>query len=245
MDLQRARWRPQATVQVGDDERGPRATPELDRAVADDHDQAGSLRGQRSQQSTEIALYGIDVEGLLPLQSQRQSDTGQLYAGNVELPSQQTGDGRTGGDRLDLSRNLLAEAHGDAPHGHCRTWKPREVDLADGQIGIGLARHECSNALANGLTVEHTRQQQGRKQKEDDREADDARQPRDDTADRHLPSGSAWTGRRAVDGPELFTGGESGRESSSNDQPGGRIMFLALSMLCGACATPAQVTNGP
>src|SRR5215467_9200592 len=245
MDLQRARWRPQATVQVGDDERRPRATPELDRAVADDHDQVGSLRGQRSQQSTELALYGVDVEGLFPLQNQRQSDTGQLHTRNVELPSQQTGDGRTGGDGLDLSRNLLAEAYRDAPHGHRRTRKPREVYLADGQIGIGLARHECSNALANGLTVEHTRQEQGRKQKEDNREADETRQPRDDTADRHLRSGSAWTGRRADEYPELFAGGNSGIESRSNDLPGGRIMSLALSTLCGTCATPAQAKNGP
>src|SRR5215471_2071181 len=230
MDLQRARGRPQATVQVGDDERRPRTTPELDRAVADDHDQAGSLRGQRSQQSTELALYGVDVEGLLPPQSQRQSETGQLDAGNVELPSQQAGDGRTGGDGLDLSGNLLAEADGDAPHGHRRARKPREVDLADGQIGIGLTQHECSNALSNSLTVEHTRQEQGRKQKEDDREADEARQPRDDTADGHLCSESAWMGRRLVEW--LFAGGKSGRESSSIDQPSGRTMSLALYALC-------------
>src|SRR5215470_15054749 len=245
MDAQRARRGPQATGQVGDDQRGPRATPELDRAVADDHDQAGSLRGQRSQQSTELALYRVDVEGLFPLQSQRQGDTGQLHAGNIELPSQQTGDGRTGGDGLDRSRDLLAEAHGDAAQGHRRTRKPREVDLADGQIGVGLVQHECSNALSNGLTVEHTRQEQGRKQQEDNREADEARQPRDDTAERHLRSGSAWTGSKADECPELFAGGNSRRESSSNDQPGNRIMSLASSTLCGAGAAPAQAKNGP
>src|SRR5215470_10101509 len=245
MDAQRARRGPQATGQVGDDQRGPRATPELDRAVADDHDQAGSLRGQRSQQSTELALYRVDVEGLFPLQSQRQGDTGQLHARNVELPSQQTGDGRPGSDGLDRSRDLRAEAHGDAPQGHRRTRKPREVDLADGQIGVGLVQHECSNALPNGLTVEHTRQEQGRKQQEDNREADEARQPRDDTAERHLRSGSAWTGSKADECPELFAGENSRRESSSNDQPGNRIMSLASSTLCGTCATPAQTKNGP
>src|SRR5215468_8144645 len=244
MDAQRARRGPQATVQVGDDQRGPRATPELDRAVADDHDQAGSLRGQRSQQSTELALYSVDVEGLFPLQSQRQGDTGQLHARNVELPSQQTGDGRPGSDGLDGSRDLRAEAHGDAPQGHRRTRKPREVDLADGQIGIGLAQHEGSKALSHGVTVEYTRQEQGRKQQEDNREADEARQPRDDPADGHLRPGSAWTGRRADECPELFAGGTSGRASSSNDEPGG-IMSLASSTLCGTCATPAQAKNGP
>src|SRR5262249_8561100 len=247
MDVQRARRRPQETVQIGDDERGPRADPELDRAVADGHDQAGSLRGQRSQQITEMALYCVDVDGVLLLrgQSQRQSETRELHAGNVELPSQQTGDGRTDGDGLDLSRDLRAEAHGDAAQGHRRTRKPREVDLADGQIGIGLVQHECSNALPNGLTVEHTRQEQGRKQQEDNREADEARQPRDDTAERHLRSGSAWTGSKADECPELFAGGNSRRESSSNDQPGNRIMSLASSTLCGTCAMPAQARNGP
>ena len=180
-----------------------------------------------------------------PLQGQRQGETGQLYAGNVERPSQQTGEGRAGGDGLDLSRNLLAEAHGNAAHGHRRTGKPGVVDLADGQIGIGVAQHKCSNALSNGLTVEHTGQEQGRQQKEDQGKADQARQPRDDAPDPHLRSRSAWTGSSSVECPELLADGKSGRESSSNDQPGGRIMFLALSMLCGACATPAQVTNGP